>query len=69
MDVISDQVVLLSNGYVVAEGQIHGVREEIQEHPMQILIRCNKPGELASQVFDQECVVEAKIRPDGQRCC
>ena len=26
---ISDQVILLSNGYVVAEGQIHGVRDEM----------------------------------------
>jgi ABC-2 type transport system ATP-binding protein len=66
VDAVSDQVVLLSNGYVVAEGQIHGVREEIHEQPMQILIRCNKPGDLASQVFQQDCVVEARIHPDGQ---
>src|SRR5579871_5067554 len=36
VDVISDQVILLSNGYVVAEGQIQNVRNEIQEHPTQI---------------------------------
>ena len=36
VDVISDQVILLSNGYVVAEGKIHNVRSEIQEHPTQI---------------------------------
>jgi ABC-2 type transport system ATP-binding protein len=66
VDALSDQVVLLSNGYVVAEGQIHGVREEIHEHPMQILIRCNKPGDFASRVFQQDYVVEARILPDGQ---
>ncbi len=33
VDQISDQVILLSNGYVVAEGQIQGVRGEIQEQP------------------------------------
>jgi ABC-2 type transport system ATP-binding protein len=66
VDVISDQVVLLSHGYVVAEGQIHGVREEIHEQPMQVLIRCNKPGDLASQVFRQDYVVEARIHADGQ---
>jgi hypothetical protein len=42
--------VLLANGYVIAEGQIRGVREEIQEPPMQILIRCAKPGEVASRM-------------------
>lgn len=66
VDVISDQVILLSNGYVVAEGQIQGVREEIQEHPMQVLIRCDKPGELASQIFQNDYVVEARIHNDRQ---
>jgi len=66
VDTLSDQVVLLSNGYVVAEGQIHGVREEIHEHPMQILIRCNKPSELASRAFCEDYMVEARILPDGQ---
>ena len=66
VDVISDQVVLLSNGYVVAEGRIQGVRDEIQEHPMQILIRCDKPGALASQVFKDDCVVEVRIHTDRQ---
>ncbi|HVV71369.1 MAG TPA: ABC transporter ATP-binding protein, partial [Verrucomicrobiae bacterium] len=43
VDKISDQVILLSGGYVVAEGQISGVRSEIHERPMQILIRCDRP--------------------------
>ena len=42
VDRISDHVVLLSHGYVVAEGQIHGVRSEVTEHPMQILVRCDE---------------------------
>ncbi|HYL78480.1 MAG TPA: ABC transporter ATP-binding protein [Bryobacteraceae bacterium] len=66
VDAISDQVVLLSNGYVVAEGKIKGVRSEMQDHPMQILIRCNKPEELASKVFEQSSAVEAQIHKDGR---
>jgi len=66
VDAISDQVIILSNGYVVAEGQIRGVRDEIQEHPMQILIRCNRPGALASKIFEHEYVVEARIHADGK---
>lgn len=65
VDMISDQVILLSSGYVVAEGQIHGVRSEIQERPMQILIRCDRPSALASKVFEQEHVVEAQLLSDG----
>jgi ABC-2 type transport system ATP-binding protein len=65
VDQISDQVILLSNGYVVAEGKIRGVRSEMQEHPMQILVRCNRPGVLAAKVFEQDSVVEAQIHKDG----
>lgn len=66
VDAISDQVILLSNGYVVAEGQIRGMRDEMQEHPMQILIRCNKPSALAAKIFEQEHVVEAQVHKDGR---
>ena len=64
VDMMSDSVILLNNGYVVAEGEIHGVRNEMEEHPMQILIRCDRPGLLAARVFEQDSVVEAKIHKD-----
>jgi ABC-2 type transport system ATP-binding protein len=66
VDAISDQVVLLSHGYVVAEGQIRSVRGEIQEHPMQIMVRCSRPAELASNLFAREQVVEARVHTDGK---
>ncbi len=64
VDMMSDRVVLLNNGYVVAEGAVHGVRDEMQEHPMQILIRCDRPSLLASRVFAQDHVVEARVHDD-----
>ncbi len=66
VDRISDQVILLSQGYVVAEGQIQGVRNEVKEQPMQILVRCDRPAVLASRLFEQDHVVEAKIAGDGK---
>jgi ABC-2 type transport system ATP-binding protein len=56
----------MSYGYVVAEGQIHGVRTEVKEHPMQILVRCAQPSLLASRLFSQDHVVEAKLNNDGK---
>ena len=66
VDAISDQVILLSSGYVVAEGQIHGVRTEVEDHPMQILIRCTRPSALASRIFELDSVVEARVHTDGK---
>ncbi len=64
VDMMSDRVVLVNNGYIVAEGNIHGVRDEMEEHPMQILIRCDQPAKLAAYVFAQNHVVEARLHDD-----
>jgi ABC-2 type transport system ATP-binding protein len=64
VDMISDRVVILNQGYVVAEGDIRGVRTEIEAHPMQILLRCDKAADLAGRIFQQEHVVEVKMHDD-----
>ncbi len=65
VDMMSDRVVLLNNGYVVAEGGIQGVRDEMDvEHPMQVLIRCNHPSLLAARMFEHTEVVEARVHDD-----
>ena len=64
VDMMSDSVVLIHNGYIVAEGDVHGVRDEIDEHPIQILIRCDRPQALAARLFDHEHTVEARIHND-----
>jgi ABC-2 type transport system ATP-binding protein len=64
VDAISDQVILLSNGYVVAEGQIQNLRSEIREQPAQILIRCDRPRDLASRMMESEHTMEVRIHND-----
>lgn len=66
VDMMSDSVVLMHNGYVVAEGEVHGVRDEIDEHPIQILVRCDRPQTLAAKLFEHEYTVEARIHDDRQ---
>jgi ABC-2 type transport system ATP-binding protein len=66
VDMISNCVVMMSNGYVVAEGDIQGVRGEMEDHPMQVLIRCDQPSIVAAHVFNQDSVVEVKIHADGK---
>lgn len=95
IDMFSDQVVLLSGGYVVAEGDIHGVRTEMEEgvsepaepvaeaqekgpaekpppraahrhqRPIQILVRCDRPGFVAQRLFQNEVAVEVSLLDDG----
>jgi ABC-2 type transport system ATP-binding protein len=66
VDLISDHVVLINCGYIIAEGDIGEVRDEMEEeHPVQVLVRCDRPSLLASKAFEQDHVVEARILADG----
>lgn len=64
VDVISDQVILIANGSIIAEGQIRSVREEMSEHPSQFLLRCKDAGRVASILFGQEHITEVRLHED-----
>jgi ABC-2 type transport system ATP-binding protein len=64
VDRVSDRVILITGGYLIAEGNIHQVRQEVQEKPMQVLIRCDRPELLAARMFDIDHCVEARLHAD-----
>jgi ABC-2 type transport system ATP-binding protein len=66
VDRISDRVVLITGGYLIAEGSIHQVRQEVRDKPMQVLIRCDNPQLLASRMFAIDHCVEARLHSDGK---
>ena len=66
VDRIADRVVLITGGYLIAEGNIHQVRQEVREKPMQVLIRCDHPELLASKMFAINHCVEARVHTDGK---
>jgi hypothetical protein len=50
---------------IVAEGKIRDVRDEIQEHPSQYIIRCNRDASgVAAQLFSEEHITEIKLHDD-----
>jgi ABC-2 type transport system ATP-binding protein len=66
VDVISDQVVLIANGMIVAEGKVRAVRDEIQEHPSQYIVRCrdSDASGVAALLFAEDHVTEIKLNDD-----
>jgi ABC-2 type transport system ATP-binding protein len=66
VDRISDRVILITGGYLIAEGNIHQVRQEVRDKPMQVLIRCDRPELLASKMFAVNHCVEARLHSDGR---
>jgi ABC-2 type transport system ATP-binding protein len=66
VDLIADQLVMLHQGYVAAEGEIPEMREEmVADRPLQIAVRCSEPSRLASRLFAADHVIEVKLLPDG----
>ncbi len=66
VDLLADRVVLVKSGYVVAEGESHGLREEVVERPMQVLVRCDRPGALASRLFAEGLATEVELHEDDR---
>ena len=68
VDLLSDRVILMSAGYIVAEGEVPGMRaevEETRERPMQVFVRCDRPKWLAAQAFQLDHVTEVQLHDDG----
>lgn len=66
VDRVSDRVILITGGYIVAEGTISQVRRDVRDKPMQVLIRCDKPELLASRMFSVNHCAEARLHADGK---
>jgi ABC-2 type transport system ATP-binding protein len=66
VDVISDQVILIANGMIIAEGKIRDVREEIHEHPCQFLVRCRNAARIAALLFNEDHITEIRLHDDRE---
>ena len=65
VDFLSERVVLIKGGRILAEGDIGRVRSEIATRPLQIAVRTAAAPRLASRIFEQDAVAEARIHEDG----
>lgn len=65
VDLISDRVILLNSGYLVAEGDLSDIQSETGE-PMKIFIRSGDASQIASKAFDFNHVVEVQLHYDGR---
>ena len=61
---MTNNILLIHRGRVIAEGDIHQIRELIDEHPHNVRIEVDRPRELAAQLVTQPGVVTVRV-PDG----
>src|SRR5690606_33281369 len=49
---------------IVAEGNIRDVRDEIDEHPSQYVVRCRDASAVAARLFGEDHVTEIRLTDD-----
>lgn len=66
VDLLSDQVILMNQGYVVAEGDIQGVRGEMTRHPLQMVVRSTAAAPLAAGLLAAAVITDLSLHEDGE---
>jgi ABC-2 type transport system ATP-binding protein len=57
VEAITDRVLLIARGQVVAQGRVHEIRDLLEEHPHHVRVRCDRPRDLAAALMKVEGVV------------
>jgi len=51
VEALTEQVLLIARGQLVAQGNVHEIRDLLSEHPHHVRVECDKPRELAARVL------------------
>jgi len=66
VEVMTNEILLIHQGRILAEGNVHTIRELIDQHPHRIFLRCSEYRRLASVMFQYEDVISARLIPEEQ---
>ena len=61
IEAMTNNILLINNGRILAEGNVHEIRELIDEHPHNVYINCSKPRLLASILVKNEDIASVKL--------
>ncbi|MEM9193421.1 MAG: ABC transporter ATP-binding protein [Myxococcota bacterium] len=61
IEAITDKVLLIARGNVVAQGQVHEMRQLLEEHPHHVQVLCDRPRELAAMVMNVDGIVGVRF--------
>jgi ABC-2 type transport system ATP-binding protein len=57
VEAMTSNILLVNNGRILAEGNVHQIRELIDEHPHTVLVRAADPRRLAQHLMSQDDVL------------
>jgi ABC-2 type transport system ATP-binding protein len=65
IEALTSNILLMHNGRVLAEGNVHQIRDLIDEHPHTVCIRAKHPRELARQLVAHEDLLSLRFDEDS----
>jgi ABC-2 type transport system ATP-binding protein len=65
IEAMTSMILLMHNGQVLAEGDVHQIRDLIDKHPHNISIRCSVPRRLAEAIVGFPDVESVKFHDEG----
>jgi ABC-2 type transport system ATP-binding protein len=63
---ITEQIVILHNGRLLALGNLHAIRALLDKHPHRILLTCDDPRHLASEFISEDPVYGVRFPEEGK---
>jgi ABC-2 type transport system ATP-binding protein len=63
IEAMTSNILLINNGRILAEGDVHQIRDLIDEHPHTVFVRANEPRRLARQFLDGDDVLSMRFEP------
>ena len=63
VEAMTSNILLINNGRIVAEGNVHQIRDLIDTHPHTVFIRVGDPRTLARMVLAEDGVISMRFEP------
>ena len=63
VEAMTSNILLINNGRILAEGNVHQIRELIDEHPHTVFIRAAEPRELGRRLLAGDDVLSMRFEP------
>ena len=63
---LTENIVLIHRGRLLAQGSVREVRQLISRHPSRVRVTARSPRKLAAQLFNQPHVRAVALGPDGE---
>ncbi|MDD8027650.1 MAG: ABC transporter ATP-binding protein, partial [Acidobacteriota bacterium] len=61
IEALTREIILIHQGKILAQGDIHAMRDLIDKHPHIVAVKCDRPRDLAARLVGESAVVDMRF--------